>query len=130
MAREGGDRLVYSSEHGRVCPMCGRTESRCKCRGRGARARQQAREAEKAGPSDGIVRVSRSTRGRKGKTVSLVTGVPVDADTLRQLAGDLKRKCGTGGALKDGVIEIQGDHRDTLVAELESRGFQVKRAGG
>ena len=131
MARDGGDRLVYSSEQGRMCPECGRTEARCRCRGKGARARIKAREqAEAAEKSDGIVRVGRSTKGRKGKTVSTVTGVPVDADALRSLAGDLKRKCGTGGALKDGVIEIQGDHRDTLVAELEARGFTVKKAGG
>jgi translation initiation factor 1 len=131
MARnEGGDRLVYSSEHGRVCPSCGRSETRCNCRGKGARARIKARdEAAAAKASDGIVRVGRSTKGRRGKTVSTVTGVPVDADTLRDLAADLKRSCGTGGALKDGVIEIQGDHRDTLVAELEKRGFKVKRAG-
>lgn len=131
MARDGGDRLVYSSEQGRMCPECGRTEARCRCRGKSARARIKAREqAEAAEKSDGIVRVGRSTKGRKGKTVSTVTGLPVDADTLRSLAGDLKRKCGTGGALKDGVIEIQGDHRDTLVAELEARGFTVKKAGG
>ncbi len=130
MSRGDGDRLVYSSEHGRVCPACGRTESRCRCRGKGARARIQAREAEQAKPADGIVRVSRSSKGRKGKTVSLVTGVPLEAEALQQLAGDLKRRCGTGGALKDGVIEIQGDHRDTLVSELEARGFKVKRAGG
>jgi translation initiation factor 1 len=129
-ARSNGDRLVYSSEHGRVCPACGRTEQRCQCRGKGARARIQAREAEQARPSDGIVRVSRSSKGRKGKTVSLVTGVPLDPEALQQLTGDLKRRCGTGGALKDGVIEIQGDHRDTLISELEARGFKVKRAGG
>jgi translation initiation factor 1 len=132
MARGGqdGDRLVYSSEHGRVCPACGRSETRCSCRGKGARARIKAREeAAAAQASDGIVRVGRSTRGRRGKIVSTVTGVPVDAEALAALAGDLKRRCGTGGALKDGVIEIQGDHRDTLVEELEKRGFKVKRAG-
>ena len=121
---------MYSSEHGRVCPACGRSETRCSCRGKGARARIKARdEAAAAQASDGIVRVGRSTKGRRGKVVSTVTGVPVDADALAALAGDLKRRCGTGGALKDGVIEIQGDHRDTLVEELEKRGFKVKRAG-
>jgi translation initiation factor 1 len=128
IAGEGRDRLVYSSEHGRVCPGCGRTESRCQCRGKGARARIQAREAEAAAAaSDGIVRVGRSTKGRKGKTVSTVTGVPLDDQAA--LAAELKRRCGTGGALKDGVIEIQGDHRDTLVEELERRGYSVKRSG-
>ena len=131
MARsETGDRLIYSSEHGRVCPSCGRSETRCNCRGKGARARIKARdEAAAAKASDGIVRVGRSTKGRRGKIVSTVTGVPVDASELQDLAAELKRRCGTGGALKDGVIEIQGDHRDTLVEELEKRGFKVKRAG-
>jgi translation initiation factor 1 len=126
----GGDRIVYSSEQGRICPACGRGESRCRCRGKGARARIQAREhAAAARTSDGIVRVGRSTKGRRGKTVSTVTGVPISADELVALTGDLKRRCGSGGALKDGVIEIQGDHRDVLVEELEKRGFKVKRAG-
>jgi translation initiation factor 1 len=131
MAREGsGDRLVYSSEQGRVCPECGRSESRCKCRGKGARARIKARdEAAAAKDSDGIVRVGRSTKGRRGKIVSTVTGVLLGDEELRELAGELKRRCGTGGALKDGVIEIQGDHRDTLIAELEKHGFTVKRVG-
>jgi translation initiation factor 1 len=131
MARsESGDRLVYSSEHGRVCPSCGRSETRCNCRGKGARARIKARDEEAAAKaSDGTVRVGRSTKGRRGKIVSTVTGVPVDASELQDLAAELKRRCGTGGALKDGVIEIQGDHRDTLVEELEKRGFKVKRAG-
>lgn len=129
MARDGnGDRLVYSSEHGRMCPACGRTESRCRCRGRSARARIEARAADEAlKASDGIVRVGRSTKGRKGKTVSTVTGVP--AEDQAALAADLKRRCGTGGALKEGVIEIQGDHRDTLAEELEKRGYKVKRSG-
>ena len=126
----GGDRLVYSSEQGRVCPSCGRSEARCNCRGKGARARIKARDdAEAAKASDGIVRVGRSTKGRRGKTVSTVTGVALEEEELLELTGALKRRCGTGGALKEGVIEIQGDHRDTLVEELEKRGFKVKRAG-
>jgi translation initiation factor 1 len=124
------DRLVYSSEHGRVCPGCGRSESRCRCRGRSARARLAARdEAAAAPPSDGIVRVGRSTKGRRGKVVSTVTGVPLPPEELTALAAELKRRCGSGGALKEGVIEIQGDHRDALVEELSRRGFRVKRAG-
>ena len=132
MARDGsGDRLVYSSEHGRICPACGKTESRCRCRGRGARTRIQAKAAASAAAaSDGIARVSRSTKGRKGKVVSIVTGLDLEPEALQKLVGDLKRRCGSGGALKEGVIEIQGDHRDTLVSELEARGFRVKRSGG
>jgi translation initiation factor 1 len=79
---------------------------------------------------DGIVRVQRETKGRRGKTVTTIGGIPLPDGDLRDLASELKRRCGTGGSVKDGVIEIQGDHRDTLVAELEARGFTVKRAGG
>ena len=73
--------------------------------------------------------MGRSTKGRRGKVVSTITGVPIEANDLRDLAAELKRLCGTGGALKEGVIEIQGDHRDVLVAALEERGFKVKRVG-
>lgn len=128
MSGERGDRLVYSSEAGRICPACGRKISVCDCRGKGARARIAARaEAEKA--SDGVVRVGRSTKGRGGKVVTTVTGVPGGDEAKKALAAELKRSCGTGGSLKDAVIEIQGEHRDALVRELERRGFTVKRVG-
>jgi len=81
-------------------------------------------------PADGIVRVGRQTKGRKGKGVTVITGVPLNATELAALGKELKRKCGSGGTVKDGVIEIQGDHRDRLVAELGGRGWQVKRSGG
>lgn len=130
MSSGDGDRLVYSSEHGRVCAECGRSESRCRCRGRSARNRIQARaDAESAPARDGIVRVGRSTKGRRGKIVSTIQGLALVGDELDALAGELKRRCGTGGSVKDGVIEIQGDHRDALVEELAKRGFTVKRAG-
>jgi translation initiation factor 1 len=79
---------------------------------------------------DGIVRVGRETKGRKGKGVTVVVGVPLASDALEELATRLKRRCGSGGTVREGVIEIQGDHRDTLVAELGSLGYTVKRAGG
>lgn len=130
MTRDSGDRLVYSSEAGRICPACGRRIAVCDCRGKGARARIAAREeAEAAKASDGIVRVGRSTKGRGGKVVTTVSGVPGGDTALKALAAELKRSCGTGGSVKEGVIEIQGEHRDTLVRELEARGFKVKRAG-
>lgn len=130
MTRSGDDRIVYSSADGRICPACGRKISVCDCRGKGARARIAARaEAEAARTSDGIVRVGRSTKGRGGKIVTTIEGVPGGEATLAALAGELKRRCGTGGSVKDGVIEIQGEHRDTLVAELERRGFKTKRVG-
>jgi translation initiation factor 1 len=79
---------------------------------------------------DGIVRVRREVKGRRGKTVTTIEGIPLADDDLRALGSELKRRCGTGGSVKHGVIEIQGDHRDTLVTELEDRGYTVKRAGG
>jgi translation initiation factor 1 len=78
--------------------------------------------------NDGIVRVSRETSGRRGKTVTIVRGIPLG--DLAAVASDLKRQCGSGGAAKDGVIEIQGDHRAKVVARLESQGYRVKLAGG
>ena len=79
---------------------------------------------------NGIVRVRREVKGRRGKTVTTIEGVPLPEDELRSLGSELKRRCGSGGSVKDGVIEIQGDHRNTLVADLEGRGYTVKRAGG
>ncbi len=109
---------VYSTESGRLCPKCGRPVAECVCHKKTARP-----------VGDGIVRVQRESKGRKGKTVTLVTGVPLVEDALRELASELKRLCGSGGTVKEGVIEIQGDHRDTLVGELKKRGFTVKKAG-
>jgi predicted translation initiation factor SUI1 len=77
-----------------------------------------------------IVRVGRETKGRRGKGVTTVSGLPLDETGLRELAGVLKQRCGTGGTVKDGVIEIQGDQRDRIIAELEKLGYTVKRAGG
>jgi translation initiation factor 1 len=81
-------------------------------------------------PGDGIVRVGRETKGRSGKGVTVVTGVPLAGEDLAKLAAELKRRCGSGGTVKAGTIEIQGDHRDLLVAELARRGWTVKRSGG
>ena len=87
-------------------------------------------DSPRAPRGDGIVRVRRETQGRGGKTVTTVSGVGLASDELLALASDLKRRCGTGGSVKDYVIEIQGDHREAIVAELEKRGFTVKLAGG
>jgi len=119
------DRTVYSSEQGRMCPRCRKPHSRCKC-GEKIAARAAAIDASR----NPFVYVGRESKGRKGKTVTTVEGLPLAGDELKQLSGELKRRCGTGGAVKDGVVEIQGDHRDVLVAELESRGYKVKRRGG
>ena len=76
------------------------------------------------------MRVGRETKGRKGKAVTVVTGLTLDAVALKALAKDLKSRCGTGGTIKDGVIEIQGEHRDLLMEELQKRGYKVRRSGG
>jgi len=74
--------------------------------------------------------VVRETKGRRGKGVTLITGVPLHNGELKRLGKQLKRRCGSGGTVKDGVIEIQGDHRDLLVEELQKLGYTVKRSGG
>ncbi|MEM7311375.1 MAG: translation initiation factor Sui1 [Planctomycetota bacterium] len=110
--------LVYSSEHGRMCAACDQPIAACRCaRGGG-------------GASGGVVRVGRETKGRRGKGVTVVTGAPLAGAELTGLAKELKRRCGTGGTVKDGVIEIQGDHRDAIVAALQAKGWTVRRSGG
>ncbi len=116
---DGG--LVYSTEHGRMCPACGQPAAQCLCRDERAKA---------IAPGDGIVRVSRETKGRKGKAVTVITGVPLAHDDLAKLATRLKQKCGAGGTVKAGVIEIQGDHRNLVVVELAKQGYTAKRSGG
>lgn len=129
MKRRNSDDLVYSSERGSMCRLCGRPQKACICR-KNPRGPNRIGTGDGAAKRDGIVRVQRESKGRRGKTVTIATGVPLTGDALGELAGELKRRCGTGGSVKDGVIEIQGDHRDTIVAELSQRGFSVKRAGG
>ncbi len=79
---------------------------------------------------DGIVRLGRETKGRKGKGVTTIAGVPLDPSGLSALAKELKKRCGSGGTVKESTIEIQGDHRDVLFEELSKRGWRVKRCGG
>ena len=119
MARNRNTRTVYSTDVGRVCPECGKPQGRCACR--------QHSDAPKG---SGAVRVGRQTKGRKGKGVTVITGVPLGGAELQQLGRELKQKCGAGGTTRDGVIEIQGDHRDLLVEELRKRGYDAKRSGG
>ena len=112
--------LVYSTETGRMCPVCRHPMAGCICKTRAA--------SRPAG--DGIVRVSRETKGRKGKGVTLVKGLALNDDALAALARQIKTACGSGGTVKDGVIEVQGDHCDTVVQLLLKQGMTVKRAGG
>jgi translation initiation factor 1 len=81
-------------------------------------------------PNDGFVRIWRETKGRGGKAVTVVRGVPLAAPALARLGQELKAACGTGGTVKDGAIEVQGDHADKVIALLQDRGYKVKRAGG
>src|SRR5690606_23312146 len=110
--------LVFSTEQGRMCPE--RRTPVAECAG-GQPARPQG---------DGVVRGSRETKGRKGKGVTLITGIPLDDKELKDYTKVLKAKCGTGGTVKDGVVEIQGDQRDILVPLLQQKGWTVKRSGG
>lgn len=102
-----------------MCPACDRPVNACSCR---------RNEAIPTG--DGTVRVARETKGRRGKGVTTLTGIPLTQAKLKALAKQLKRLCGAGGTVKGHVLELQGDHRDTLVAELQRLGYTVKRVGG
>lgn len=104
------ENLVYSTDSGRI--------------------KQQQSTPSASSYTDGIVRIKRETKGRKGKGVTTVSGIDSQEHDLKKLAGTLKKRCGTGGGLKNGIIEIQGDKRDTIKAELEKLGFTVKLAGG
>jgi len=113
----GGSR-VYSTEQGKICPSCDQPIDNCLC------------NVDVLPEGDGIVRLKRETKGRKGKGVTLVEGVLLAPSDLKKLGKELKAKCGTGGTVKDGVIEIQGDFRDLLLDVLTQKGYTVKKAGG
>ncbi len=110
--------LVYSTDGGRMCPACRQPVAACVC------------HAKPVPKGDGVVRVSRETKGRGGKAVTLVKGLALDDGALQALAKQLKAACGSGGTVKDGVIEVQGDHCDKVVGWLGQRGHTVKRSGG
>lgn len=110
--------LVYSTELGRTCPQCRQALAQCTCKAGAAPA------------GDGVVRVSRQTKGGGGKSVTVVKGLALDAIALAALGKQLRTACGTGGTVKEGVIEIQGDHCERVVAALKAQGHHVKQAGG
>ncbi len=120
LANLGG--LVYSTDAGRMCPDCRQPVASCICK-----AQAQAQHLSK---TDGVVRVSLQTKGRGGKSVTLVKGLPLDAEGLAALAKQLRNACGSGGTVKDGVVEVQGDHVATVMAALQKQSYVVKRAGG
>jgi len=120
-------RLVYSTETGRSCLECGKPVSACCCK------KEKAAKTDKQPvgyPRDGTIRIQREVKGRKGKTVTAVFGVPLENEELQKFAAMLKRRCGAGGSVMDGVIVIQGDHRQTLLDELKKHGYPAKLAGG
>jgi translation initiation factor 1 len=113
-------RPVYSTDKGRLCPDCGAVKADCRCK----------LLKSSSPPGDGIVRIQRETKGRGGKAVTVVSGLPGDAEALKARARLLKQRCGVGGAIKNGQIEIQGDQRTVIKEVLEAEGFTVKLAGG
>jgi len=120
----GNNRLVYSTDSGRICPSCEHPAAKCTCK------KKKPVKKQPIYPNDGIVRIRREVKGRNGKTVTAVFGVPLDDKKLQQFAKTLKRLCGTGGTVKDGIIIIQGDHRETLLKDIKQQGYTVKLAGG
>ena len=112
--------LVYSTESGRMCPVCRQPAAACTCKP----------NAKAVPVGDGVVRVSRQTKGRGGKSVTLVKGLALDPVALAVLGKQLRTACGSGGTVKDGVIEVQGDHCDLVMETLKKHGHDAKRAGG
>ena len=112
--------LVYSTETGRMCPVCRQALAQCACKA----------QAKTVAAGDGVVRVWRETKGRGGKAVTLVKGLALDEAALAQLGKKLKSACGSGGTVKDGVVEVQGDHCVQVLELLQKMGYPAKRAGG
>lgn len=120
MRKPGSGGLVYSTDFGRMCAACRQPLAACVCALRPA-----------APVGDGAVRVGRETKGRGGKTVTLVRGLALDADALAALGKRLRAACGSGGTVRDGVLEVQGDHVQRVIELLRAEGFaNVKQAGG
>ncbi len=115
-------RLVYSTDQGEVCPQCRQSKAACCC--------EAQAEAAYLASLDGKVRVRREVAGRKGKAVTTISGLPVSSAELKALSLALKKACGSGGAVKDRVIEIQGDHRDRVIQALLKLGYNAVQAGG
>ena len=113
--------LVYSTDAGRMCPACRAPVARCAC---------AAPNARSAPAGDGVARIRREVGGRGGKTVTVVSGLPLDAVALAALSKRLKSACGTGGTVKAGALEFQCDHRELLASLLAREGFQARLAGG
>ncbi|MBC3764421.1 stress response translation initiation inhibitor YciH [Neptunicella marina] len=107
--KDSNSQLVYSTDGGRI---------------------EEPKQQQTRLKGDGIIRIRRETKGRKGKGVITISGIDKDDNELKKICTELKKKCGTGGALKDGIIEIQGDNREKVMEILQKQGFTVKLAGG
>jgi len=110
--------LVYSTEGGRHCPTCRQPVANCVCK------------QQKPVSQDGVVRIQQERKGRGSKAVTVISGVPLAQEELSALAAQLKKRCGCGGTVKQGVIEIQGEHIELLLETLKQHGFRVKKSGG
>ena len=113
--------LVYSSETGSTCPQCKKDLRKCKC---------SPGAITPISKGDGVVRVGRETKGRSGSGVTTISGLDLSESDLKDFAKMLKNQCGTGGTIKLGIIEIQGDHRDKIIEILKAKSLKVKRVGG
>lgn len=111
---------VYSTEQGEICPQCNNPTTNCNCK-----QKKLALDS-----SDGIIRIRRETKGRKGAGVTIIDGLVMENDELKQLVKKIKKTCSSGGAIKDGSVEVQGEHREKVKALLEKQGYTVKLAGG
>ncbi|NMM37604.1 MAG: translation initiation factor Sui1 [Glaciimonas sp.] len=120
MNRSAKGGLVYSTDVGRTCPDCRLALAECDCKAR----------AKAAAVGDSEVRVSRQTKGRGGKSVTLVRGLALDSIALAALGKQLRTACGSGGTVKDGVIEVQGEHCERVMEVLKKQGHSAKRVGG
>jgi len=114
--------LVYSTDGGRHCPVCKQAVAACAC--------NESVSVAPINPGDNVVRVRRENKGRGGKTVTCISGIPLVGNALNDLAAELKKRCSSGGTIKNGIIEIQGEHMALLLEMLKQRGFRVKQSGG
>lgn len=112
-------KIVYSTDQGQLCPGCRHPISQCVCKDTSGKP-----------IVDGIVRLERQSKGRNGKPVVIIRGLPLSGPDLKKLAKELKAKCGVGGSIEDGLILIQGDKREVLKPLLENKGYKVKISGG
>lgn len=119
MVKAPPSRAVYSTDGGRLCMQCQRPVTACVCG-----------SAKPAATGDGIVRIRRETKGRGGKAVTVVEGIPEHPVRLKAICKQLKKRCGVGGSVKESIVEIQGDQRAVCQEALSKMGYQVKLSGG